>query len=564
MKNPIKKIFFIIFFVLITFFFTPTIFAKIFAEQINEFTATINIQKDGRVKIEEKIIYDFGFLYRHGIYRNIPYIKTNKEGKKFKMDINLLSVTDESGRSYQYSTTDDKNYLKIKIGDPNNTITGIHQYIINYVISGALTYFSDHDELYWNVTGNDWTVPILSAKAVVNFPEAVNLNNISKICYTGSLGASEQQCLATFEDSQWVFRTTKMLSPSQGLTIVAGFPINQVARLEPKPVVNFLDTIIGKVVIFFLILLTVFWYLIYPLSLPIKWYRLGRDPSTGSGPTRAWYDPPKTKSGRPLTPAETGTLIDESVDMPDILATVVDLARRGYFKIVEKKKNDFYLIKEKEADVDLLPFERMLFDDIFAGGESEVRIKDAELVETVSRVKKSIYNHLVKEEFFPENPQKIRTFYNFIAFFALITLNFPLVLSALIFGRAMPRKTRLGKEQADVAKSLFNFLTSQERQLTFQADKQMFFEKLLPYAVAFGVEKIWIKRFSDFALRTPSWYQTYDRQPFNSAVFASSLNSSLSSFRASATPTTSSSGFSSGSSGGFSGGGGGGGGGGSW
>lgn len=130
----------------------------------------------------------------------------------------------------------------------------------------------------------------------------------------------------------------------------------------------------------------------------------------------------------------------------------------------------------------------------------------------------------------------------------------------------MFKKTKLGKEQANVAKSLCNFLSSQSKQLEFQANKQMFFEKLLPYAIAFGVEKVWAKRFSNLKLTLPDWYRGYNSNTFTTVYFISSLNSSLNSFSSVSqppTPTTSTSGFSSGFSGGSSGGGGGGGGG-SW
>jgi len=136
---------------------------------------------------------------------------------------------------------------------------------------------------------------------------------------------------------------------------------------------------------------------------------------------------------------------------------------------------------------------------------------------------------------------------------------------AFLFGRVMPRKTVFGAEAKNVAFSLKNFLTSQKRQLEFQADKQMMFERLLPFAVAFGVEKIWAKRFETLNITQPSWYHSYSSNNFNSYLLVNSLNSSFRSINTAATPTRSSSGFSSGfSGGGFSGGGGGGGGGGSW
>lgn len=93
------------------------------------------------------------------------------------------------------------------------------------------------------------------------------------------------------------------------------------------------------------------------------------------------------------------------------------------------------------------------------------------------------------------------------------------------------------------------------------------FEKLLPYAVAFGVEKIWAKRFADIDMKQPEWYEGYSGYSYSSTNFVRSLDSSFDRVNKAATPvssTSSSSGFSSGFSGGSSGGGGGGGGGGSW
>jgi len=87
------------------------------------------------------------------------------------------------------------------------------------------------------------------------------------------------------------------------------------------------------------------------------------------------------------------------------------------------------------------------------------------------------------------------------------------------------------------------------------------FERLLPFAVAFGVEKLWAERFKDVGLKQPEWYTSSHIGAFHSAAFVSSLDSSLKSVSIAAqTPHSSGSGFS----GGFSGGGGGGGGGGSW
>jgi len=573
------------------------------AEQINDFNAKIQVNKNGSIIVEEKIVYNFGDLQKHGIFRDIPLIKTNKEGKKFKLETNVIGVRDANNEPYDFTTNRQKNTIQIKIGSASKYVTGIVTYIISYDISGALTYYSDHDELYWNITGNGWQVPILKATAEVVLPEQITASDIKSICFTGSVGSTDQNCNSTNQTNTVLVNSNLPLSATQGLTAVVSFPKNIVAVVEPKEYVDFFDTFLGKLLIFVFGILLLFWYVLYPIWLPIKWYLYGRDPKVETGVVRAWYDPPQTKDKRLFTPGETGTVVDESVDLRDILATVVDLARRGFIRIEEKKKGDFYLIKLKKFVTDnslprnqkapsvnpemngelprsdhqnapsassglrgLQEYEKKLLQGIFES-EIEVRLKDQELYETVEDVKKTLYQSLITNGSFPDDPQRKRTFYNVIAGMALFTGNLFLVLMALIFGRVMFKKTRLGREQANVAKSLYNFISSQTRQLEFQANKQMFFEKLLPFAVAFGVEKVWAKRFSNLKLTPPDWYRGYGNNTFTTAYFISSLNSSLNSFSSVSqppTPTTSTSGFSSGFSGGSSGGGGGGGGGGSW
>lgn len=548
-------------------------------EQIRNFDSKIIINKDGSINVEERIAYDFGFLSKHGIYRNIPYIKTNKEGKKLKLEFSAFSVTDETGKKYQYSKSVADGKINFKIGDPDRTITGLHTYVIGYKVSGALTYFSDHDELYWNVTGNDWQVPITSYTSEVKLPVGISQSDISVVCYTGASGSTQQNCTSEIKDNNVVIKSTQGLNANEGLTFAVRFPKGVVAVLEPQPYKTFWETIFGKILIFLLILAATFWYFIYPIKIIYKWFKYGRDPSirgvypaqggTRSGQVqgvvRAWFDPPKSKSGRELTSEETGAIVDEVAGQSEISGMIIALAQKGYFNIVEKKKGHFIFVKQKEFDgKDLLPYQRKFLNAIF-GTAKELELKKSNLYQEITDVKKEIYDRLVEEDFFPKNPDSIRTFYTVMGVLALSTGNLFLVAVAFLFGRNMPRKTISGVTAANIAKSLRNFLSSQERQLEFQAKNQMFFEKLLPYAIVFGVEKIWADRFKDIEMKPPDWYQGYGVSSYNSTVWMRSMNSSFSSMRSAAmSPTSSSSGFGSGFSGGSSGGGGGGGGGGSW
>jgi uncharacterized membrane protein len=544
----------------------------VWAKEIRNFKVNIVINKDGTIDVKETIVYDFGHLYRHGIYREIPFIKTNKKGKKFKLDFYNFSIFDENQKPYRFQKILADEKIRLKIGDPQKTISGIHTYTISYKVIGALTYFSDHDELYWNATGNDWSVSIKEATVEVELPEKIDESQLKASCYTGRYGTTTSLCQIFFnhldnDRIKMVIKTTSSLGYKEGLTFVLGFPKNIVSVLEPKEYMPFWETIFGKILAFLLKILALFWYLILPFYIAYRWFKYGRDPSASSGQVRAWFDPPKAPDGkRFLTPAEVGVLGDETVDLKDISATIVDLARRGYLKIEERKKSEFWLLKTEKEKTDLLPFEKILLDKFFRS-KAYINLKKEELYQEVEEIKKAIYKQVVMTGLFPENPEKIRSLYYILLILSIVTANFLLFFSSLIFGLRMPRKTKAGVEAKNIAFSLRNFLKSQERQLTFQADKQLLFERLLPYAIVFGVEKIWAKRFENLGIVPPSWYQSYSSKgTFNSVYFVNDLNSSISSFKQAATPITSSSGFSSGfsSGGGFSGGGGGGGGGGSW
>lgn len=555
------------FFLFVLFLFpVPTFAQQLTGEHIKSFDSIIQIQQDGSILVTETIEYDFGSDQRHGIFRNIPFTKENNEGKTFKMDIDVVQVTDEQGKKYKFEESSSNGELQIKIGDPNKTLTGINTYVIDYTVKGALTYFSNFDELYWNVTGNGWEIPIGKATATVTLPTSPLNEEITADCYTGPVGSSNSICTKEINNSQLVFGTNNLLNQYEGLTIAVTFPKNIVSVLEPEEVIPFFDTLQGKITLILIILVGLLWYIIYPLYLPLRWLLKGRDPASHFGKAEALFEAPKTNTGRHLTPAETGVLIDEHAGPREISALVVDLAKKGYLKIIENKKNDFTLEKTKDI-VDhskLRDFEKTLLNGIFEEG-NKLELKKAELYETVKKTQDQLYKGLVVEGYFPENPDKVRAFYVGMAAAAAITFNFLLLISLSIFGRLMPRKTLSGVEASNHSRSLKNFLKSQERQLEFQAQNQLFFEKLLPFAIAFGVEKIWAERFKELQLKQPEWYVSSTHTGFNTYSFTNSLNSSLSSFNSAANPPTSSSGFSSGSGGGgSSGGGGGGGGGGSW
>ena len=131
---------------------------------IDRFVADIEIQRDGTLNITESIDVDFLTLQdRHGIFRVIPVrYQWDADPKMLRVyDVDVRSVRDASGRSLTYETSEGGGpNFSIRIGDADRIVTGKQTYRINYTVRGALNPFPDHDELFWNVNGGDWDVPM--------------------------------------------------------------------------------------------------------------------------------------------------------------------------------------------------------------------------------------------------------------------------------------------------------------------------------------------------------------------------------------------------------------------
>jgi uncharacterized membrane protein len=542
-------------------------------ESITNYTTENTINLDGTVSIKEVITYDFGTAQKHGIFRFIPLSKKNEEGKEFKMSISGITVTDDSGLPFAFTTSEADNKVTIKIGDANKFVTGKVKYHISYKISGALTYFSEHDEFYWNVTGNDSQVAIKSVTAETQIPSGVLKEQAKAVCFTGVSGSTESRCTITPKGNRLKVISNNELAPGEGLTLAVRFPPGVVSKLEPVEIVpykaSFFQKLVGFIFSLLLIVGLAFWNIIFPIKIFLKWNKDHKNTKQKQRIVSAWFSSPETLDDSKLSPAETSCLIDKSVDNKDITATLIELAQRGFLKIVvsEKKEVTLNLLKQYKAESGLLDYEQTILDGFFKDGSLNTRsISDISgsttFLKYINAFKKQVSLSLIKHGFFVDNIEKVGLLYSVVGMFALFTINIPLAIVAFIFGRKSALKTDLGVEKYSEAMSLRNFLVSQDAQINFQSQNQMFFEKLLPYATAFGVEKVWAKRFEKMNFQPSDWYEGDLHRTLLATTITSSINRAVGASMT--TSTHSSSGFSSGFSGGHSGGGGGGGGTGSW
>jgi uncharacterized membrane protein YgcG len=557
-------------------------FAQFFT--IEKFHSDITIQPDSSFTVTERIDVNFS-KPRHGIYREIPFKYRDDLGHTIKTPTHVLSVTDGSGKKWKAKVSKEGNVVNIRIGDANKYVQGRQVYTITYRVENAILFLSDHDELYWNITGNDWKAPIEEASAHVTLAVPAQSKNLWAAAYTGPFGSKESAADYETHTNEVTFSSKRPLHIGEGLTIAFGW--DKGLMTIPSAWKKFLWAID----------MAENWVFLFPpLALAFMfflWRRRGRDPRVRESMT-VMYEPPKFE-GRPLTPAEVGTLIDENFDPRDITSTLVGLGVKGYLRIEEKKREgllfdstDYYLKKMKDSDAQLSPFEKELMESLFPGQLPGVYVSNLKnrFYTNLGTLKDILYGELIRKKYFLMNPEKVRGTYAMAGVVIMVFGAFAFAflvpgsigkgvlasiltgLPVFVFAKFMPAKTKAGASVYMDILGFREFMTRAEKDRLERMGDSHLFSKFLPYAMALDVTDNWAKAFEGIYQQPPEWYvspvgiRTFD--PFTFSHSIQSVTSNLSSAMFSAPRGSGGSGGGGSGGGGSSGGGFGGGGGGSW
>ena len=579
-----KKIFitFLFFFI----FFSQAIFAQTeysvaLREIISNFDSVIEVRKDSTVAVTETIkVFASNKKIQHGIFRDFPTKYKDASGYEHSVRFEVVSVKLD-GELVQYKILGFSNGKRVRIGNPNEYVSiGWHSYEISYVTDNQLGFFDDHDELYWNVTGNGWEFPIEKATARVVFSTSVFPPSSSSFDgYTGKFGSKEKHYTARLLDSSTLYyETTQALAPQEGLTIVVGWPKGYVT--PPSKITLAAQWFFDNLWIFIvsIIFLAALWYYLY------VWNTFGRDPKKGA--IIPQYEPPLG-----FSPASLNYVRSYGANSyTNIAASILDLAVNGYIKIEEDKsffKKFYHLKKIDNPKVQLNEEQAKFYDLLFSGG-SEIEIGKKYnpqfakiLLEMTKYYKEKLggyFTYNLRYWLPGEIIMSIAQIYilmfgpdSNILRFGILGI---LVAVPVIFLALLRRPSVEGRKLMDEIEGFKWFLEVTEKdRMNFHNPPEKtpeLFEKYLAYALALGVEHKWSEQFAGIFENLeregrpyqPLWYSG---AAFHAATIASfggdfgkSLNHAVS---ASLTRPGSSSGF---GGGGSSGGGGGGGGGGGW
>lgn len=581
---------------------------------IESFEAELEVQPNGDVAVTETITARFQGSW-NGIYRNLSLAHQTAEGRRERLEVDLGRVTDPQGQDLRVDVDNQGRWtrqLQIWVPGANDATRTV---VLRYVVHNGIRFFAEGsefghmDEFYWNVTGNDWEVPIERASARLVLPDGVTPTQSSG--YTGAAGSTDQNVDVSTSGNVVTFAARQGFRPGEGLTVATGWPAGVVER--PSQASRTVNRAAESL----------------PLALPFlalffgyrSWNRTGRDPSPQSIVVQ--YEPPNG-----LGPTEAGTLVDHKADMHDVTATLVDLAVRGYVHIEKTESKTlglfsstdytFHLKRPREEWGSLKDHERKYLTGVFrhTGKESAMskfasfvsgddvrpgQSRDREgagegptyesvplsalknsFYKDLPKIRKAVYAQLVDQRHYSRSPESVQARWTGGAIGLAIAgivgsliaseqgvgfLN-PLLLGGsaiagcvilLVFSRFMPARTIQGARTREAALGFKEFLerVEEDRYKRMITSPEMF-EKFLPYAMAFKVEKTWARAFEDMLSDPPRWYSGHGAGHFHASSFTNDLGD-LSSAAASTMASSPSGSGGGGSSGGGSGGGGGGG-----
>lgn len=538
---------------------------------IERFAVALEVLPDASLAVQEHLTIRFQG-HHNGIFRLIP-VRERQRGLELDVRVHDIHVLDDMHAPLRTEVSYPGRYVQIKAWVPGAVDTTKTLRIL-YRVRRALLSFDGHDELYWNVTGDEWPVPIEQADATVRLPTGLGAEAVRTLAFTGVRGARGADYEEDRRAGEITFRTRRPLGPREGFTIVVGWPAGAVAR--PSAWRRAAWTIADN----------------WPLGLPLLallgmglvWRAYGRDPVLHRS-IKPEYEPPAG-----LTPAEAGTLIDERAEPSDVIATLVDLGVRGYLAVEPAGDGDFRFrrIRTLRGDPGLSPLEVSVLQKVF--GE-ELTLNERHLSElhdnaeyVLAPLRDAVYRSMVAHRLFPRSPFWVRQGWGALGVFLMLGggalfvgldgfngLGFPVglavVASGLIvfgIGQAMPRRTWRGARLLVHLRGFREFLRRAEKDRLERLPPDTL-HRWLPWAIALKVSEQWIARFQGLNVDAPSWYRL--RQPFTLSEYRNGVqrfSRSLDEALAAGGPGSKSSGGGSGFAGGSSGGGRGGGGGGTF
>jgi uncharacterized membrane protein YgcG len=523
----------------------------------------------------------------HGIERAIP---TSADGRS--LHVRVRSVTDAAGAPVAWQLlTDDvpAGFTVVRIGDPYSFVHGAQSYVIRYTMRDVIHEAQGAQQFLFDVNGTGWAQPFGTVSATLHVPAALagSLTG-DTACYQGAQG-STARCTITRTGDAFTATATD-LGAHENVTMSVGFaPGTFAVPLSLRRLAVWV--LLGVAVV------------LLGLAIAVRVRSLGNPRGTG-------IIVPQYAAFPGIGVMEAAELLDErDRDFPALVTQLV-VSRAATMtrddRGTAKTKDDLYALQLHDAtvlddeDADAV---HTLFGSIKPGAAVTLDPKKPEVGDRIAKLLREARDAVRKQGLIARRYTALSGILLAAGLlFAVVTVAWFVVLSSGAFGTWLhylglvaalallvaavalvwPRERRttaatpayehllgirdyLRLAEADRIRMLQS-PTGAETQKTPQGeDLVKLYEKLLPYAILFNVEKEWREVLGRAWATTPTDV-TPTLLPLQTLLFANAFASHNYATTASTTSNSHSWSSSGGSgfSGGFSGGGFGGGGGGGW
>jgi uncharacterized membrane protein YgcG len=292
---------------------------------------------------------------QHGLYRDFPTTYENPGREPVRVAFRVLSLT-RDGSTEPWHATRQTNGTRVYFGSSSVDLDpGEHTYVFTYSSDRQLGFFDDHDELFWNVTGNGWEFPIERAACTVILPGTAWQQITGLTAYTGPQGATgTDYTMSRDESGNPVFTTTVPFARFEGLSVVVGWPKGFV--VPPSSLQTLLWWLRDNRGLGIATLTTLGLLLYYLLT----WLRVGRDPRRGTIVPQ--FLPPEG-----LSPAAIRYLRLMGPDTKGLSAAITGLAVKGGLVISEDEDSSYAVDTTGNVPSGLLPDESELLQELFEG-----------------------------------------------------------------------------------------------------------------------------------------------------------------------------------------------------
>jgi len=488
---------------------------------VRQRNATITLQSNGDAQFVETWVVDFQNGPFTFAFREIPKNKLRDviDFQVSEGDQPLRVETDKTDSAYKFT------WYFPATNQGAKFFSDVHTFTLRYTVRGAARIYPQGDQFWWKFIEANRAYTIDSSQVVLHLPAKFGADQLKATTYLGTTEVAGAQIIngSTIEYNGGPF------PPQSTWEIRAQFP--HVITAPPEAWQQIDDQIERTAAQnnFYAVVATVLLGIGGPLLLLVLWYLVGRDKPTTFAAEFLSKPPDDTP------PGVVGTLLDEHADLQDILATIADLAQRGFLRI---RESDAFGTPAYErtnlSDDHLAPFEKETLDALLRGNPFR-RLDDVRgsFYSYLPDLQRMLYDQVVARGFFPSSPFATRArYYNigkwgallvpilgapaYCFTFVLAPLAFlPLLILELFFiglvllSRVMPQRTPKGALAAAQWNAFKRYLANIEKYTQVNEAKNQF-ASYLSYAIAFGLEKRWIENFQKVATPAPTWYIPYN------------------------------------------------------